>query len=70
MSRIVEVCMSSVWLIIVFVIVWLMSFHSGRSSINGVWENTPIIVLWSDPRSSHPEVPKMRDYGWRDEHEV
>ena len=54
--------MSSVWLVIVFVIVWLMSFQSalcwsmtvcgGSSSINGVWEDTPIIVLWSDPRSS------------------
>ena len=29
-----------------------MTVCGGSSSINMVWENTPIIVLWSDPKSS------------------
>ena len=46
-----------------------MTVGGGSSSINGVWENTPIVVV-GPQIFPHPEVPKMRDHGWRDEHEV
>ena len=54
--------MSRLWSIIVFVIVWLMSFQSALE-LNGLsWQ---FIYYWSMGVFSHPEFPEVRDYGWR-----
>ena len=45
-----------------------MTVCGGSSSINGM-EEYPINCVVVGPQIfPHPEVPKMKDYGWRDEH--
>ena len=51
--------MSSVWFVIVFVIVW-----------SGIGEYPNNCVVVGSQIFPHPEVPEIRDYGWRDEQAV